>query len=288
MKTMLKVQKARVRERALLVSRKLEKWRYGNDLTLPDFLGIGVEKCGTTWLHEVLLRHPQVFIPESKEIDYFSRGLTHSLRWYGDLFKDAIKRRKGEISPGYSHLSHRRIRLIKSLMPNVRLILLLRNPIDRAWSHAFHELVKGRQQEVDQVPEAEFLDLLGSPHFQKMGDYPEILGRWLDVFPKEQLFVGLYDDLAESPRGLLAKVFEHVGVTSVVDWATFPYDRVIVPPAGREYAGYDPGRGVVKDQHVNSTAFMPARVRAYLLKLYGADIVTLERDYALPVGRWAG
>lgn len=127
---------------------KVEKTQYAlgirstNGLCLPDFLGIGAQKAGTTWLHENLCHHPDLYLPEPKELHYFDWGFHRSLRHYSDIFKRGCNRVKGEITPGYSIIPVERMRFIRTIMPDVRLIFLMRNPIDRAWSQALMNLVK--------------------------------------------------------------------------------------------------------------------------------------------------
>src|SRR3954462_533097 len=89
----------------------------------PDFLIISPPKTGSTWLADNLRRHPQVFVPAIKEVKYFSsffKGL--GLGWYLDHFAGAAGRVKGEASPSYALLPKGRIRLVRRLMPRVKLI----------------------------------------------------------------------------------------------------------------------------------------------------------------------
>ena len=116
-------------------------WRPRRVAHLPDFLGIGAQKAGTTWLHENLRCHPELYLPDAKELHYFDWDFHQSLRSYAEHFRDGADRVKGEITPGYSILSSIRIALIKDLMPDLRLLFLVRNPISRAWSQALMNLV---------------------------------------------------------------------------------------------------------------------------------------------------
>ena len=105
----------------------------------PDFLIISPPKTGSTWLAANLRLHPQVFVPDIKEVKYFSsfhRWL--DLGWYLDHFAPAEGRLKGEASPSYAILPVERIRLVRRLFPDVKLIFLMREPVGRAWSHARH------------------------------------------------------------------------------------------------------------------------------------------------------
>lgn len=104
----------------------------------PDFLGIGTQKGGTTSLQKALERHPNVFLPGSKELHYFSLHSSRGVTWYSAQFAAATADQLcGEITPYY--LFHPEApRRIHALVPEVRLIVLLRDPVERALSQYFH------------------------------------------------------------------------------------------------------------------------------------------------------
>jgi len=266
--------------------RRFERWMYANRLSLPDFLGIGAQKCGTTWLYENLLVHPELYLPDYKEIEYFDKNFDKSLRWYGALFATAGKKKKGEISPSYCYLSKEQILFLRTLMPEIRLILILRNPVERSWSHAMHRIVTSTGRQLEEIEDLEFYTLFEKKSFQKQGDYPTMLENWLEVFPREQLFVGLFEDIVHYPQRLLRQVFAHIGVSAEVDWSAFPFQDVIVPPTGPDIATHDFGRGVRLATHRRTDTFMPARYRRFLTDLYQSDIKVLSDRYELPVEQW--
>jgi Sulfotransferase domain len=254
-------------------------------LSLPDFLGIGIDKAGTTWLYEVLDKHPEVFVSRQKELNYFDRDIaTKSLELYADNFKDGANKVKGEITPGYAYIPVERIRFIHAIMPNVRLIFLMRNPVEQQWSFAVHQLI--RIAGVDIADESKFFEFFKKTAFYKLGGYTGILTKWLSVFPAEQLYVGFYDNIRNEPKMLLCQVFKHIGVSCEVDWASLPYNKVIVPPAGAEYDGLDRGRGVIAPQHKSSASFMPDRYRLFLQDLYRDEIIKLHDRFGEKVAGW--
>lgn len=123
-----------------------------NITKFPDFLGIGAQKSGTTWLYKNLIKHPQLYLPETKEIHYFDWYFYKSINWYCQYFKSAKKTQvTGEINPCYSTLSEKKIKLIHKMNPKLKIILLLRNPIDRAWSQAVMNLVKRKKANIANV-----------------------------------------------------------------------------------------------------------------------------------------
>ncbi len=270
----------------------LEKLLYANRilntkrLVLPDFLGIGAQKSGTTWLYENLREHPDLFLTDQKEIEYFDNNFDLDLRWYSNKFLGGIGKVKGEISPSYCYLPEKRIRFIRIILPNVRLIFLMRNPIDRTWSHAFMSIVTRTGRTLEQIPDAEFLEYFRKPWVMQASNYPAMLDHWLGVFPRDQLFLGLYDAIKSDPQGLLREIFEFLGVSQNVDWNKFPYGQVIIPPTGAAYAHRDPGRGIRVQGHQFSDTMMPDRFREFLLSRYREQINILHLRFGLATQCW--
>ncbi len=202
----------------------------------PDFLVIAPPKTGTTWLAENLRCHPELFVARTKEVRYFSSWCDWlDLNWYLDHFADGVGRVKGEASPSYAILPVERIRLIRRLMPDVKLIFLLRDPIARAWSHARHNHVY-REANFADVPQ-DFADI-GPEQWRAnfrhewtvaSGDYLGQLRRWLAVFPRDQMYVGFYESIASAPEHLLGDLFPFLGVRTDVDFSTFRLRERIQP-----------------------------------------------------------
>lgn len=215
-----------------------EKWLYATGrlstarLRLPDFLCIGAQKAGTTWLHANLRCHPELFLPPTKEAHYFDRKFHRPLAYYARRFRPAGERRAGEITPAYSLLPVERIRFIRQVMPGVRLIYLLRNPIDRAWSQAQMEVVRPRLELGLPIGQDAIIRSLRSERNRSRGAYLENIDRWLSVFPPEHLFVGFFDDLVERPELLLTGILRHVGADQPSDWCGFPLREVVKAGAG--------------------------------------------------------
>jgi hypothetical protein len=110
---------------------------------LPNFLGIGAQKCGTTTLHRLLEKHPQIFLPKCKEVHFFDLKFEKGIDWYKENFKRAnTKSICGEITPYYLFHPDAPER-IKSITPDAKLIILLRDPIDRAISQYYHSKERG-------------------------------------------------------------------------------------------------------------------------------------------------
>lgn len=105
---------------------------------LPQFLCLGAQKAGTTTLHHMLAAHPQVFLPPTKEVQFFSLHYQRGLAWYAAQFEAALPNQQlGEITPYYLFHPYAPAR-INAVLPEVRCIVLLRDPVERCISHYFH------------------------------------------------------------------------------------------------------------------------------------------------------
>lgn len=179
------------------------------------FLGIGAQKAGTTWLFHQLRRHPDVSFPRGKELHYWNRAeLPVAAEWSSLLTLDrGDKRSVGEITPAYFHLPTARIAVIHQAFPDLRLFVSLRNPITRAWSAALMELARQSRRETD-TDDDWFVEEVLSAASLARGSYTSNLERWLSFFPREQLFVSLFEDIQHRPAVLLAELAHHLGLNA--------------------------------------------------------------------------
>ena len=107
----------------------------------PDFIGLGAQKAGTSWLHACLYEHPDLYMPASKETHFFSNYYDKGTSWYEAHFRDSLPhQRVGEFSPTYLYHPDAPKR-IYSYDPRVRLIICLREPVSRALS-AYHYAIQ--------------------------------------------------------------------------------------------------------------------------------------------------
>jgi hypothetical protein len=180
-----------------------------------DFLGIGAQKCGTSWLYEHLRLHPQIRFPGGKEIHYWDQPGDRPLSWYTDLFgQPAGYVRQGEITPAYAILAVETIRRIRELFPEVRLLFLIRNPIERAWSSALMALTRA-ELSLDEASDQWLIDHFRSRGSLARGDYEQCLRNWLSVFPREQLLLERFEQIWDDPIALLQSCAAHIRVDPV-------------------------------------------------------------------------
>lgn len=176
-----------------------------------DFLGIGAQKAGTTWLYEQISRHPELAFPRGKETHFWDRP--HDAVAIADYLSHfaGIKAIAGEITPSYATLPVSTVREIHACNPRLRAIYLIRNPIDRAWSSALMALQRA-QMTLDEASDAWFSDHFHSAASRKRGDYQTCLQTWRAVFPEEQLLVLRFEQIIAEPETLINRCFHHLGV----------------------------------------------------------------------------
>ena len=162
-------------------------------MTLPTFLGIGVPKAGTTWLHNLLDTHPDAYVPQkAKEVRFFNRYYDLGLDWYEGFFppdREADQYQAvGEITPHYLYCEECPQRM--AVLPvRPKLILMLRNPIDRAWSNY---LFRVRLDNYGGSFER-FLD--ESPNVIQWGFYCQHIQRYQAHFEPDELLILLFDQV---------------------------------------------------------------------------------------------
>lgn len=202
------------------------------DGSLPQFLGLGVQKGGTTTLQLLLKQHPQVWLPPKKELHFFSLHYARGAQWYSDCFTDAKANQCcGDITPYYIFHPHAPQR-IAELLPDARLIVLLRDPVERCLSQYFHscrhgfetlplEAALAAEQERLAGAEAVLADPAGSHRshqehsYLARSCYAEQLERYEQTFAAEQLLVLRSEDLFDDGANVWNRVQEFLGLDAI-------------------------------------------------------------------------
>jgi hypothetical protein len=198
---------------------------------LPDFVGIGALKAGTTFLDGLLREHPQLSFPRFlKEAEYFTAHYDRGLDWYAGLFEPPDGRLRGEISPQYM-ADPRAPQRVWDTNPEARILANLRNPVARSVSQYRHWV-----QETG-YPHDFTTFLAEHPNALERSQYHQVLTPWLDRFGRERVELIVFEDLVDEPVRTVRSVLRFLGV-----------DEAFVPP--------DP------DTPVNVT-FSPRFPRAY-------------------------
>jgi len=200
------------------------------DVMLPNFFVIGAYKSGTTSLNQYLAAHPEIFLPRVKEPSYFAfagvrqanltlvyRNSVKSLAEYQDLYRNATAHiAVGDVSPEYMTSQIAALE-IHRLVPNAKLIAILRDPVERAYSDFLMYRRDGIEKEIDfakalerQTERASRSDPTG--FYVSTGFYGEQLARYYERFPSSQIKVFLLEELQSDSLQVLSEIFEFLGV----------------------------------------------------------------------------
>ncbi|MEB3308432.1 MAG: sulfotransferase [Cyanobacteriota bacterium] len=244
--------------------------------TSPSFLCIGAQKSGTTTLHRLLSSHPGIFMPTEKELHYFSLHYHCGPGWYAEHFRGARPWQIcGEITPYY--LFHPQVpSRIRALLPEARLIVLLRDPVERALSGFFHSSRLGQESlPLEQALAAEQARLQDADHHLKQpgsrhvshqchsyvsrSRYELQLSRFLRLFPADQMLILRCEDLLSSGEKAWRQILEFIGAS--------------YKPLPRRLPHANRGRG--------EASVVPAHVRAMLHSRLALTYEAMARDYGL-------
>jgi hypothetical protein len=252
--------------------------------TLPDYLVIGAQKCGTSFLHRLLARHPSIKPSFLKEVHYFDLNFGKGESWYRSQFPVQVRNDRGyitgEASPYYLFHPHAP-RRAASVIPETKLIALLRNPVDRAYSHYQHQVkrVNGASHEtlsfegaieaeesrldgeLEKLLQDEYYDSLNyrSYSYLSRGIYVDQLLAWSEFFDRSRMLVLRSEDLFGATEDTLETILDFLGVPR---WA--PKTPTPIPNK-REYTGLSPTTRQRLDEY-----FRPHNCRLY--EYLGVDL----------------
>lgn len=212
--------------------------------TLPDFLIIGTAKSGTTSLFEHLIKHPSIFPPLAQQPNFFTSHYHKGESWYRSFFPsiitknltEIVKKQKfltGEASTQYYWYPHAAKRA-KSLLPNAKIILLLRNPIDRSYSQYQMELKKGNEelfsfeeaieQEDERINE-EYKKMLQDGHYYSKkytiqsyltkSIYANYIEEWFKYFPRDQFLFLNSEEFHSDTSKVYKKTLNFLGISEI-------------------------------------------------------------------------
>ena len=277
----------------------------------PDFIGIGAQKAGTTWLHSNLQAHPEVWMPPIKELHYFdekveleggfvqrlrgdrpadtrwrrqirtrirgplemvsSRELSWDLRyffgtpgdgWYAALFEPGRGRVTGEMTPDYSILERERVSRVHGLMPDAKIIFMMRNPVERPWS-VTNMTLRSRGRSLEEMTIKNLRRQFKNKRVQWMTDYLRTLATWGAFYREDQIFVGFLEDVHFFPEETLRGLYRFLGID---------------PSAA--------GGAIRERVHPGSVSTMPSRLAIHLARSYREDARLLEERFGGYASFW--
>ena len=261
----------------------------------PDFLCVGAHKGGTTWLYQQLDSHPDFWMPPVKELHYFDqlsrvhrtsrprcrddrdRGFLESLKsliakpyidleHYAQLFEPKASLLSGDISPNYSTLSNEVIRRVVGYFPNLKVIFLARDPVERVWSHLSME-VHYRQIEPFDATDVDQVNRNLVRRGMLLRSYPSaVVARWKRNVHPDRFRIYFFDDLKRNPTELRCSILHFLGADP---------DK--------------PSRGVTRDY--NSWTGMEKlpltdKVRSHLAQFFKKELKTCAARLGGPARDW--
>jgi hypothetical protein len=304
-------------------------------MTLPNFLIIGAGRAGTTSVYHYLRQHPDVFMSPIKETNFFAYGALaaaglpyvssgstpfpiRNLREYRKLFDRATDAKAiGEASPIY--MTDRRIaEEISDLLPDVRLVAILRNPVERAYSSYLFHRRDGREsrsfeQAIREETEGVFSEdglSFGQRSYLGLGFYDQLLAPYYNLFPRSRIGVFLFDHLVRDPAELMSDLFRFLHVDPAFEpvvsvrynasgvprgaWAKAASKTVKKRPWTQRAKRRLPGllRGpmdrwieAVRARMLEVPA-LPQELWRELISLYAEDITRLQRRIGRDIQTW--
>ncbi|HEY9770865.1 MAG TPA: sulfotransferase domain-containing protein [Coleofasciculaceae cyanobacterium] len=278
-------------------------------LNLPNFLIIGAQKGGTTWLHENLKRHPQIFLPQGrKELEFFSyyqkkladHGLGYYLKYF-NRFDDVIQTKKfkaiGEATPSYfwstnprrkwTHPPNRYFNeqipesVFNILSSDIKLILCLRDPVERAISAYFHHIQRDRITYESQS----IFDVGHLYGIIDMGFYSQHLNAWLKKFSLKNFKVLIYErDIKQNKQQTIENICGFLGV-----------DPQLFPPStnldkyhnrGLQYSIEAEGVYLICPENSDRTIVITQDELHQLRQIYRADYLSLQKTLNLDLSEY--
>ncbi len=269
--------------------------------TVPTFSVIGTMKGGTSSLHRYLEMHPEVTMTAEKECNFFipvkGGGYRRGFDWYRSLFQEEAKA-YGDVSPDYTkrhRFSDEVPRLICEANPDVRLLYLLRDPIDRFVSGYIHNTARGRVRrsfsQFIRSPQAEPHLLTSSYHYQ--------LEPYLQHFSLDQFLFPTSEELRQSTAEVLQRIFEFIGVSAfesegfekqyhVSAGKTRPsvLEERVKSPRARRLLGRVLPESVTARRPIERPQ-LSDEDRAYLVERLGPEVEKLRAVTGLPFDGWS-
>lgn len=295
---------------------------------LPNFLVIGAAKAGTTALWQYLRQHPELYMSPHKEPRFFAlygrpvnfRGpgdmtefnFVTELEAYQELFAGVRDEKAiGEVSPWYLYVETA-APAIRKLLPDVKLVAILRDPVERAFSNYLHAVNEGLEplptfREAMDAEEARIRDNW-SPrfHYKSKGFYYRQLQHYLEYFDRGQLRIYLYEDLINEPEAMFADLFEFLGVDPGFRVDTGKRHNESRPVRSRTLRQLLEGRNVIRRGarllvpgplraairervsalNTGQKPRLSGRDREYFIEVYRDDMTKLEAFLECDLSRW--
>jgi hypothetical protein len=270
----------------------------------PNFLFIGPDKTGSSWMYEILRQHPECYVPRIKDIYFFDRHYEKGMKWYLSFFRQAPSGVKaiGELSHDYlfSDLATARI---KKDLPGVKLLTTLRNPVERTFSQYLHWLSRGWTDEPFETI------LQKHPEFINNSLYFKHLSVYLERFDQSQIKILFFEDLKKNPEKFASAIFDflaisfphHISYNEQVQPSSVPRSFVLARLARKcamiiRNMGYPTSVGLVKHHALTKLFYKPygsderpemsIEMRTFLMERFRSDILQLSDLINVDLTHW--
>ena len=293
--------------------------------TFPDFLIIGPQRTGTTWLAKNMRLHPEIFHSSPKELYFFNRlesgakksryfhnfnnkmsmranknlrGLirevakvfymdfwvtgnynANELEWYLRFFdKSSMVNKRhgekikklyneqyapttfGEATASYAAMEPRIIEEILQINPDLKAILMVRDPVQRAWSHAKKDLARNKDVSSEDVRAEDYIEFLQQDYLMACGRYTQQIANWSRYLKPGNLLIGQYEDISKEPVDFLKNIYSFLNVSQKEKYIGKDVDKRINPSGG---------------------GGIPSEVKSFLANVFAEEIELLKKDYGI-------
>lgn len=177
-------------------------------MPLPHFIIIGAMKSGTTTLHHKLAMHPQIGMSRSKEPNFFNKFFSRGVDWYSSLYTPGFNL-YGEASPNYTKAQSypQTAANMHSVVPDAKLIYIVRDPIERIISHLHHNLYRDRLQ-----PKQVDYEVLHNPEYIKTSAYHYQASQYLEHYPRENFLFLSFEALKKDSQATLQQIYDFLEI----------------------------------------------------------------------------
>jgi hypothetical protein len=261
-------------------------------MKLPNFLIVGFPRCGTTTLWQYLDSHPDVYIPR-KELWFFhdEEVWWKGIEWYMGQFNTELSHH-GEATPFYFYGSA--MRRIKTTIPDIKIVFILRDPVQRAYSHYWERVRPGRkpgsfEKAIQRDLEGEGIEPRGSAEIFRIGMYERWLEVWFREFKRDQIHIMVLEELMQNEVQVLMELCAFLGIS----YADIPLvhlnkGRYLHHFTNRLYQGNKITRAIVRGLNlwVDKAPPMKRTTKKFLDKKYGPHIDRLEELLGKDLSFW--
>jgi len=193
-------------------------------------------------------------------LNFFFRP--HTIEWYKTIFEPGEGKKTGDITPAYSILNLQEVEYVYRHLPHAKVIFIMRNPIDRAWSQVRMWIKRGF---VNIENEQQVFSKIRSRIQVSRSDYLLTLRNWETFYPKDQLFIGFFEELSECPEDFLRRLYDFLGISSAPEFMP---------------------KTLHSKYHVGLDIPMPPKVAFFLANMYYNDIVELNKRFGGYTKNW--